>query len=458
MSKRSQPKWTNRSVVKFASGTDPISKMERLARETVLSAIDQGWSGPPFDPLRLADILKIQVEPNGGISDARTVPIGKSKVRIEFNPNRPRGRVRFSVAHEIAHTFFEDCAEFVRNRQTGWTPKSDDWQLEMLCNLGAAELVMPVGSLRDHLQYDVTIEELMEIRGSFGVSAEALLIRVAHLLEGPCAAFCASARNSNGDNISYSLDYVIPSSTWPYDFQSGFSVPNDSAITECTAIGFTSRNYEKWSKDVPTLSVESVGLAPYPGSNVTRVAGLLRRRTEPTRGVRKIEYVHRDALESRGSRPKIIAHIVNNRTPNWGGGGFASAVKRKWPEVQNQFRSMVEEGRFSLSIGNSLKIRVDDKLSVVNMVAQFGFGPSPKPRIRYAGLESCLEELARLALEEGASLHMPRIGVGHAGGNWQIIEELIDQKLIANGIDVTIYDLPPNREQAKDDTFLAEFT
>ena len=46
---------------------------------------------------------------------------------------------------------------------------------------------------------------------------------------------------------------------------------------------------------------------------------------------------------------------------------------------------------------------------------------------------------------EFASVHMPRIGTGQAGGSWSIIEDLVDNELCAHGVPVTVYDLPNQR-------------
>jgi hypothetical protein len=35
---------------------------------------------------------------------------------------------------------------------------------------------------------------------------------------------------------------------------------------------------------------------------------------------------------------------------------------------------------------------------------------------------------------------MPRIGTGLAGGNWAMIEPIIQQQLCNQGLDVTVYD------------------
>jgi len=137
--------WTNKSVLKFAGEADPVLLIEAKARQLVLRARDAGWSGPPYNPLAIADLLKIPVEANSEVVDARTIAVGDG-IRIEFNPTRPRERVRFSIAHEIAHTLFSDVGEQTRHRG-GSGAASDEWQLEMLCNLAAAEFVMPLGSL-----------------------------------------------------------------------------------------------------------------------------------------------------------------------------------------------------------------------------------------------------------------------------------------------------------------------
>ena len=86
--------WTNRSVVALAGKADPVQLIETMARQLVLRARDEGWMGPPYNPLVLADMLKIAVEANGDVSDARTVPTSQG-IKIEFNPTKPRERVEF---------------------------------------------------------------------------------------------------------------------------------------------------------------------------------------------------------------------------------------------------------------------------------------------------------------------------------------------------------------------------
>src|SRR5215213_3342445 len=134
-------KWTNPSVIKLAGESDPIEVIHRAARDLVLNAIEAGWSGPPFDPFDLASILKMRIVPSQEVSDAALTPENRG-YRIDFNPTQSKRRIRFSIAHELAHTLFPDCREQVRHRLKRDAMREDEWQLEMLCNIAAGEMLM----------------------------------------------------------------------------------------------------------------------------------------------------------------------------------------------------------------------------------------------------------------------------------------------------------------------------
>ena len=155
----------------------------------------------------------------------------------------------------------------------------------------------------------------------------------------------------------------------------------------------------------------------------------------------QIVHLYGNATEPRDTGPRLIVHIVNDRTPNWGG-GFAQGVKKKWKSVQDDFRMWVNLNRQNLTLGNTHLSHIEGSLSIVHMIAQRGYGPSKKPRIRYAALSMCLDQVAELACRQRATVHMPRIGTGQAGGQWAWIRELIDDRLVRRGIPVFVYELP----------------
>lgn len=439
--------WTNRSVRALTRDPDPVQYMISLARQKTIEALDRGWLGPPFDPIALAELLGIEVAANSDVRDARTIPATRGRARIEFNPNRPRGRMRYSIAHEIAHTFFPDVGERIRNRAAHAELQGDDWQLEALCNIAAAELLMPYGALTTQRPQGLTTETILELRRRFDVSTEALVIRLAETSDGRIAAFCASPAKAAVEDTHYRLDYVIGSSAWGRVSRAA-KLPEGSVIRECTAIGYSARGAETWWEDAGRMQVEAIGIPPYPGSVLPRVVGLLRL-ADPAHSQPLIRFVRGSATEPRGTGQRIVVQVVNDKTANWGGGGFAMAVRKVWPAVQSDFKDWAESERSSFKLGAVRLAEADPRTLVASIVAQHGYGPSPRPRVRYAGLRDGLQEVARHAVEHRMSVHMPRIGTGQAGGEWGVVRDLIAETLGAEGIQVTVYDLPGSMPPAE---------
>ncbi|MEN6428392.1 MAG: ImmA/IrrE family metallo-endopeptidase [Phycisphaerales bacterium] len=440
--------WTNPSVRRISSSDDPVSDFVTITRRIVFEAMQKGWKGPPFDPFKLADTLHIDVAPTEDVLDARTVPAPGGKVRIEFNPNRPIARVRYSVAHEIAHTFFPDCREYVRERRAKSSGGSDEWQLEMLCNVGAAELLMPIGSFQNLEQESLNIDTLTRLRKDYDVSTEALLLRAIRLTNSACFVFCSSRQKIADSYGRYKLDYAVFSRGVNAKLPPGVLLPKGSQVENCTAIGYTAKGDEVWPGAVGKVHVECVGLPPYPGHRFPRVAGISTLFARESAESSRIEYVKGDATRPRGGGNKMIAFVINDRGRSWGA-GFARAVQKKWPQVLNDFQDWLGSHPRDFALGNIATARIDTALMAVMMISQQGYGESTKPRIRYEALEKCLSHLAEEAIKFRASVHMPRIGSGQAGGSWWVIRELIDATLVKRGISVTVYELPESGKEDK---------
>ncbi len=95
------------------------------------------------------------------------------------------------------------------------------------------------------------------------------------------------------------------------------------------------------------------------------------------------------------------------------------------------------------ALGEVQTVIVDTGIAVVNMCAQRGFPTKERPvAVDYDALGVCLDLVAKTAIDFKASVHGPRFGAGIAGGRWEMIEVLIEKRLVAKGVDVTIYDLP----------------
>ena len=436
---RNLPVWTHPSVLALAENQNPLETITGVARDVVAKAFDRGWSGPPFDPFELAALQRINIVAHHDVRDARIVAANSLGFRIEFNPSRPRARIRYSIAHEIAHTLFPDCASQVRNRLHHQESVGESWQLESLCNVAAAEFLMPWGSFSVLREDSLKIDRMLELQREFAVSLEAVLIRTVRLTDSECMAFTASRIESGQGADRYRLDYCVPSASCTIPVPpTGTMLQKSTRISECTKIGFTAEGEERWPRWNTSQLLEGVALPPHPKSLYPRVAGIVR----PLQGgapVRKITYLRGDATDPR-TKPALVAQVVNDETPNWGGRGFAVAVRKRWPSVQSAFQEFARKS--GLRLGDVHVIEAEPGIWVASMVAQKGYRSSGRPKIRYSALWSALATVAQAAEQLNATLHMPRIGCGEGQGRWELISDLIRSECVYRGLSVVVYDLP----------------
>ncbi len=156
--------------------------------------------------------------------------------------------------------------------------------------------------------------------------------------------------------------------------------------------------------------------------------------------MKEIRYIKGDATNPPTAGTKIIAHICND-IGGWGK-GFVLAISKRWKEPENDYRNWYKSGTH-FNLGEIQMVQVEEDLWVCNMIGQHKTVTTSKgiPPIRYKAVESCLKKLADEALPLKASIHMPRIGCGLAGGKWEEIEPIIQSALLENGIEVYVYDL-----------------
>jgi O-acetyl-ADP-ribose deacetylase (regulator of RNase III) len=154
-----------------------------------------------------------------------------------------------------------------------------------------------------------------------------------------------------------------------------------------------------------------------------------------------INYLKGDATRPQAKGNRIIAHVCND-LGGWGK-GFVLAISKRWPEPEAAYRAW-HKGRSKndFGLGAIQVVQVEPYIWVANMVAQRGMktGSNGLP-IRYDSVRACLKKLAVDAKRLGASVHMPRIGCGLAGGKWEEVEPLILDELASQGVEVTVYDL-----------------
>lgn len=175
----------------------------------------------------------------------------------------------------------------------------------------------------------------------------------------------------------------------------------------------------------------------------------------PHGNVTVITYIKGDAtrpVDTGG--PRIICHVCND-LGKWGR-GFVLALRERFPCAAAAYHlwhrgldlhgakmtwpKPFELGNISVVPQGSCLEK--DRIHVANMIAQHGIYADRNgvPPIRYEALDSCLQQLCQTAISECASIHMPRIGCGLAGGEWSKVEALIISNLVEHNIDVYVYD------------------
>ncbi|MFI9628458.1 macro domain-containing protein [Streptomyces sp. NPDC052042] len=154
----------------------------------------------------------------------------------------------------------------------------------------------------------------------------------------------------------------------------------------------------------------------------------------------EITYIRGDATAPQGSGVKLIAHVCND-LGGWGK-GFVLAISRRWPEPEAAYRRWYRErAGHDFALGAAQFVQVGPYIWVANMVGQRGIRRGSKGvPVRYEAIDTALGAVADRAVELGASVHMPRIGCGLAGGTWSRIEPLLENRLVRRGIAVTVYD------------------
>jgi O-acetyl-ADP-ribose deacetylase (regulator of RNase III) len=155
--------------------------------------------------------------------------------------------------------------------------------------------------------------------------------------------------------------------------------------------------------------------------------------------MKDIQYRKGNATAPQSENNKIIVHICND-IGGWGK-GFVMAISKRWKKPENQYREWFKS-KDGFELGKVQFVQVEEDLWVANLIGQHKINKDENGNapIRYDAIEDGLKEVASFAKESNASVHMPRIGCGLAGGKWEMIEPIILQRLSNNDVEVVVYD------------------
>jgi|SRR5690348_8703075 len=140
----------------------------------------QGSLRPPIEPEKLIGLCSVlSIEHRPMVPEGVLTPVpGGFRIYIQSNFANHSGnssRRRFTLAHELAHTFFYDLADGNPKRKRG-APRGSS--LERLCHVGATQILVPEILLRRELQTAgevASVEDILNLAGTFHVSAEVMM-------------------------------------------------------------------------------------------------------------------------------------------------------------------------------------------------------------------------------------------------------------------------------------------
>ena len=173
-----------KELVRSTGAIDPLAAIRQKARELIQTYVAS--FGEPTMPLNMDVLASLRgiVRSNEmplHSPDAELVPSSNGGVTIRVNVDRPKTRQRFSVAHEISHTFFPDyitkvwCRTDARYRDRA----NPNEYIEMLCDIGAAELLFPDPWFSKDAAVVTDANGLMCLATTYQASREATIRRYA---------------------------------------------------------------------------------------------------------------------------------------------------------------------------------------------------------------------------------------------------------------------------------------
>jgi len=153
----------------------------------------------------------------------------------------------------------------------------------------------------------------------------------------------------------------------------------------------------------------------------------------------KLHFLIGDATKPQIEGNKILVHCCND-IGKWGK-GFVLAISKRWKKPEQFYRKWHQLNE-NFHLGMVQYVPVEDSLIVANLIGQHGIYPKNNtPPIRYNAIIDGFKKIRSRAQKLGASIHMPRIGCGLAGGAWNRIEAIIIKEFCEQGIQVFVYNL-----------------
>lgn len=163
----------------IGGSSNPRVAVRRLAESTLAQCV---ITAPPVCLEKLCELRNVRaVEMYLTGCDARLLGTPHGYI-AEINAGHPESRRRFSICHELGHTFFEPRPGMTRNMNDVISRCYEQDLEEKLCDMFAAEFLMPQ-NVFSFFAKDLSpgITSLRRISSAFHVSAQSAALRIIDL-------------------------------------------------------------------------------------------------------------------------------------------------------------------------------------------------------------------------------------------------------------------------------------
>lgn len=169
-------------------------------------------------------------------------------------------------------------------------------------------------------------------------------------------------------------------------------------------------------------------------------------------------YIQGDITET---ELKYIAHGVNCQ--NKMGSGVAKALYTKFPEVKEDYHKYLNEIGYKHEVlGKVLFIKsprsqnnnffevIPNEKHIYNLFTQVNYGYDGKKYVNYAAIVQCFDKLKMIKHRFDGPIAIPKIGCGLAGGDWNIVEQLINDT-VGDDLEIWVYELDEVKSSKRND-------
>lgn len=149
-----------------------------------------------------------------------------------------------------------------------------------------------------------------------------------------------------------------------------------------------------------------------------------------------VKYQKGDVLNS-GAH--LIAHGCN--CVGGFGSGVAGQIVKRFPVAAGAY--LWKHDNEGWMLGDVQFVSAAEDLSttitkwIANCATQFEYYPRNKVHADYDAIRTCMEKVKKFAIPMNRSIAIPKIGAGLAGGDWNIIEKILEE--VFHDYDVTVY-------------------